>query len=67
MDTHLKSKFQEIIESLEESGEVKIIQVEKKALEILKEIEKELNDYRFENQKRIKESQEEISTVVLTA
>lgn len=67
MDTNLKSRFQEIIESLEKKGEVEIIKNEDKVVETLKEVEKELNDYRFENQKRIKESQEDIATVVLTA
>ncbi len=67
MPTILKSRFNEIIESLKEKGEVEIIQEEQKVSESLKEVEKELNDYRFENQRRIKESQEDIATVVLTS
>lgn len=67
MGTKLKSRFREIIESLEKKGEVEIIKNEDKVIETLKEVEKELNEYRFENQKRIKESIEAIGSVVLTA
>ena len=30
-------------------------------------VEEKLDEYRFENQRRIRESQEEIATVILTA
>jgi len=67
MDTILKSKFNEIIETLEKKGEFEIIDNGQKVIETLQEIEKTLEDYRFDNQRRIKESQEDIATVVLTS
>lgn len=68
MDTNLKSRFEEILDSLKEEGNVEIIEDNgQKVLETLNEVEKELNEYRFENQKRKLESQEDIATVVLTS
>ena len=68
MSTPLKSRFEEIIESLKKEGSVEVVSTDEKVLNTLKEeVEKELDDYRFENQKRIKESQEDIATVVLTS
>jgi len=62
----LKSKYDIVIERLKAEGRVTIID-EKKKDEIVATVEKELNEYRFQNQKRIRESQEQIATVVLTA
>lgn len=68
MDTNLKSRFEEILDSLKEEGNVEIIEDKgHEVLETLNEVEKELSEYRFENQKRKQESQEDIATVVLTS
>tara|TARA_R110002072_G_scaffold7503_2_gene40960 strand:- start:758069 stop:758266 length:198 start_codon:yes stop_codon:yes gene_type:complete len=62
----LKSKFELVLERLNEEGKVTIINEEDKD-EIMAKVAEELDEYRFENQKKIKESQEEIATVVLTS
>ncbi len=62
----LKSKYEILIESLAKEGRVSKIEDSKKN-EIVSAVEKELDEFRFHNQKRIKESQEQISSVVLTA
>lgn len=63
---NLKSKYELLIEKLKQQGKVAVIDEQKKN-KIIEEVEKQLNEYRFENQKRIRESHEEIATVVLTA
>jgi len=62
----LKSKYELIIEELSRQGKVVVISASQKD-KIVGAVEKELDEYRFENQKRIRDSQEEIATVVLTA
>jgi hypothetical protein len=62
----LKSKYEIVIERLKAQGLVSTIEESIKD-KIVSTVEKELDDYRFENQKRIRESQEQIATVVLTA
>lgn len=62
----LKSKFDMVLERLNEEGKVTIIDEQDKS-QIIEKVTQELEDYRFNNQKRIRESQEEIATVVLTA
>lgn len=62
----LKSKYEILIEKLEKEGKIRVIDESQKS-KILEKVENDLNEYRFENQKKIRESQEEISTVVLTA
>ena len=62
----LKSKYEILVERLRGEGKVEVIGSEIKN-KIIEKVESGLDSYRFENQKRIKESQEEISTVVLTA
>lgn len=62
----LKSKYEILIEKLEKKGKIRVIDESQKS-KILEKVENDLNEYRFENQKKIRESQEEISTVVLTA
>lgn len=64
--TELKSKYEIVIERLKAQGRVSTIEEGTKD-KIVASVEKELNEYRFQNQKRIRESQEEIATVVLTA
>lgn len=64
--SELKSKYDLLIEKLKAEGKVEVIGEDQKD-KIVGVVEKELEDYRFENQKRIKDSQEEIATVVLTA
>jgi hypothetical protein len=64
--SELKSKYDILIERLKGEGKVKIIDAAQKD-KIVGVVEKELDDYRFENQKRIRDSQEEIATIVLTA
>lgn len=62
----LKSKFEVVLERLNNEGKVTIIDETNKG-QIIDKVTKELEDYRFNNQKRIRESQEEIATLVLTA
>lgn len=63
----LKSKFDIIIERLAVKGtNVTVIEDQEKNL-IISKVEKTLEDYRFDNQRKIIESQEKIATVVLTA
>jgi len=62
----LKSKFDIVLEKLHKEGKVTIIDEQKKSV-IISKVAEELEDYRFDNQKRIRESQEEIATVILTA
>lgn len=62
----LKSKYELVLERLKVEGRVSTID-EKKKDQIVAVVERQLDEYRFENQKRIRESQEEIATVVLTA
>lgn len=64
--SNLKSKFDIIVDDLKKEGKVEHIDDEK-IEKVLKQVEEDLEEYRFENQKRIKDSQEEIATVVLTA
>jgi hypothetical protein len=60
----LKSKFDIVLEKLHKEGKVTAVE---KQDEIIEKISKDLEDYRFRNQKKIKDSQEEITTIVLTA
>lgn len=62
----LKSKYELVLERLIAEGRVSTID-EKQKDAIIAIVEKELEEYRFQNQKKIRESQEEIATVVLTA
>ncbi|WP_147678856.1 hypothetical protein [Algibacter pacificus] len=62
----LKSKFELVLERLNEEGKVTVINEEDKD-EIMDKVAEELDEYRFENQKKIRESQQEIATVVLTS
>lgn len=62
----LKSKFELVLERLNEEGKVTVINEQDKD-EIMDKVAEELDEYRFENQKKIRESQEEIATVVLTS
>jgi hypothetical protein len=62
----LKSKYEIVIERLKAQGLVSTIEESVKD-RIVSTVEKELDNDRFENQKRIRESQEQIATVVLTA
>lgn len=62
----LKSKFDIVLERLSKEGKVTEINELNKG-QILEKVTKELADYRFNNQKKIRESQEEIATIVLTA
>ena len=64
--SELKSKYDLLIRKLKKAGKVVIIDAGQKD-KIVGMAEKELDEYRFENQKKIRESQEEIATVVLTA
>jgi hypothetical protein len=66
MGETIKSKYQLLIEKLEEEGKVEKIQ-EETTVKMLDSIQDEIETYRFENQQRIKDSLEEIATVVLTA
>jgi hypothetical protein len=62
----LKSKFDIVLERLNKEGKVTEINEANKG-QIIEKVTKELEDYRFNNQKKIRESQEEIATIVLTA
>lgn len=62
----LKSKFDIVLERLKDEGKVTEINEASKG-QIIEKVTKELEDYRFNNQKKIRESQEEIATIVLTA
>jgi hypothetical protein len=62
----LKSKYDILVERLKSEGKVNVIDESTKDI-IVGFVQKELDDYRFENQKRIRDSQEEIANVVLTA
>jgi UDP-N-acetylmuramoylalanine-D-glutamate ligase len=63
----LKSKFDIIIERLANKGvKVTVIEDQEKN-QIISKVEKTLEDYRFDNQRKIIESQEKIAQVVLTA
>jgi len=62
----LKSNYELLIEKFEKAGKVTVINETQKS-KIFEKAEKDLFDYRFENQKKIRESHEEISTVVLTS
>ena len=62
----LKSKYEIVIERLKAQGLVTTIEESLKD-KIVSSVEKELDEYRFQNQRRIRESQEQIATVVLTA
>lgn len=64
--SELKSKFEEIVDKLDKEGKVSTLSEEKSA-EINQSLQQNLDEYRFENQKKIRESQEEIATVILTA
>lgn len=64
--TTLKSKYDQIIDRLRAEGKVNEMP-ENERQELIDAIEKDLEEYRFENQKRILDSQEEITTVVLTS
>jgi hypothetical protein len=59
----LKSRFEVLLDRLKKEGVVK----ETPKDVIFEKVEKELNEYRFENQKKIRESQEQIATIILTA
>lgn len=63
---NLKSKYELVLERLDDEGKVTVIN-EKDKDQILDKVAEELDEYRFENQKKIRESQEEIATVVLTS
>ncbi len=62
----LKSKYEIVIERLKAEGRVTTI-VESKKDAIVAVVEKQLDEYRFQNKKRIRESQEAIASVVLTS
>jgi ribosomal protein L24 len=62
----LRSKFDIVLERLNKEGKVTEINEASKG-QIIEKVTKELEDYRFNNQKKIRESQEEIATIVLTA
>lgn len=62
----LKSKYDVVVEKLKLAGQVNVMDEAAKD-KIVGFVQKQLDDYRFENQKRIRDSQEEIATVVLTA
>ena len=64
--SELKNEYDIIIEKYSKAGKVVIVEA-KEWDEIISAVEKDLEEYRFENQKRIKDSQDEIATVVLTA
>jgi hypothetical protein len=64
--TELKSRYELVIERLKGEGRVTLMDEGTKN-QIVASVEKDLYEYRFNNQKRIKESQEEIATVVLTS
>lgn len=60
----IKSKYDQLLEKLQNEG-AKIQEKPKDG--VIEKVEKALNEYRFENQKKIKDSQEEIATIILTA
>ena len=62
----LKTKFEIVLGRLTDEGKVTVIDEERKD-EIMELVSEELDEYRFENQKKIRESQEEIATVILTS
>ena len=62
----LKSKFDIIVEKLQAEGKVTIMEQAASDV-IVSNVEKELDAYRFENQRKVRESQDEISTIILTA
>ena len=64
--SELKNEYDIIIEKYSKAGKVVIVEA-KEWDEIISAVEKDLEEYHFENQKRIKDSQDEIATVVLTA
>ena len=64
--SELKGTLDVLIKKLDKQGQVEII--DDKTCEIVFiQVENDLEKYRFENQQRIKDSMEEIATVVLTA
>ena len=66
MEQSIKEYYQLLIKELKAEAEVKIIDEATTKL-IFEGIEEDLEEYRFENQQRIKDSQEDISNVVFTA
>jgi len=62
----IKSKYEQLIERFQDEGRVQEVDSEKSE-EIIANVEKEVDEYRFENQKRMRESQEEVATVVLNS
>lgn len=62
----MKTKFEIVVGRLTDEGRVTVIDEERKD-EIMEMVTEELDEYRFENQKKIRESQEEIATVILTS
>lgn len=62
----IKEYYELLIQELKAEAEVKIVD-EATTKRIFDGIEEDLEEYRFENQQRIKDSQEDISNVVFTA
>lgn len=62
----LVSKYEQLISQLKAEGKVTEMD-EQERQDLIDAVEKELEDYRFDNQKRIQESQEQLAKVVLTS
>jgi hypothetical protein len=62
----LQSIVEVLIKKMDKENQVEIIN-ESRFDDVLIQVENDVEDYRFENQQKIKDSLEEISTVVLTA
>jgi glycerol dehydrogenase-like iron-containing ADH family enzyme len=66
MAQSIKEYYESLIKELK--AEAKVIIVDEATTKIIFDgIEEDLEEYRFENQQRIKDSQEDISNVVFTA
>ncbi|AZQ59318.1 hypothetical protein EJ994_11055 [Maribacter sp. MJ134] len=66
MAQSIKEYYELLIKELKAEAEVKIVD-EATTKIIFDGIEEDLEEYKFENQQRIKDSQEDISNVVFTA
>ena len=62
----LQSTAEVIIKKMQKANEVEIID-ESTYEDVFTQVENDLEEYRFENQQKIKDSLEEISTIVFTA
>ncbi|WP_289022317.1 hypothetical protein [uncultured Salegentibacter sp.] len=66
MSTSTKKHLEDLIEELEANVKVTVVD-EETTEKIFNEIEGDIEEYRFENQQRIKDSQKEMADFVFTA